>query len=183
MPFVLKTITMEERIAATIPDGRYDEYVESILRDEAANWKYKVLAGDETIFDGEVCRIRTNLKEAEAAQAATLALVDKLSKNLKAKESEKRSTNKLEAAKDLVTISGMKTSIAATFAETASNNETVAVLRQQLKKLEGLQAVTRLQFRSLRNVTSQYKETKDREFLRRAIHCICSIGAEMTAKY
>jgi hypothetical protein len=67
MPFVLKTITMEERIAATIPDGHYDEYVESILRDEAANWKYKVLAGDETIFDGEVSRIRTNLKEAEAA--------------------------------------------------------------------------------------------------------------------
>jgi hypothetical protein len=183
MPFVLKTITMEERIAAAIPDGRYDEYVESILRDEASDWKYKVLAGDETIFDTEVSKIRANLKDAEAAQVASYALVDKLTKNLKAKESEKRSTNKLQVAKDLITISGMKTSITSTLEDVVANKEAVSLLKRELKKWEGLQEVTRLQFRSLRNVVSQYKENKDREFLRRGVHCVCSIASEMSAKY
>lgn len=183
MPFVLKTITMDECIAAAIPDGRYDEYVESILRDEAADWRYRILVGDETIFDGEVSKLRANLKEAEAAQVAAHALVEKLVKNLKAKESEKRSTNKLQAAKDFVTINGMKTSIASTLEDATANGEVIILLRKQLKKWEGLQEVTRLQFRSLRNIVSQYKETKDREFLRRAVHCVCTIAAEKASKY
>ena len=182
MPFVLKTITIEERIASTVANGRYEAYVESILADEAANWKNKILAGNETFYDGEVTKARIALKDAEEDKIAAAVLVEKLVKNIQAKEAEKRSTNKVQAAKDLNTINGMKTSIAATLADAAGIGDTIVVLKQQLKKMEELQEISRLQTRSLRNVVSQYKENKDLDFLRRGVHCVCSIGTEMSAK-
>jgi hypothetical protein len=182
MPFVLKTITMEERIAATVPNSRYEAFLESILADEASGWKYKVLAGEDTMFDAEVTKARIALKDAEADKVASAALVEKLYKNLQAKEAEKRSTNKIQFAKDLTAISGMKSQLAASQDESAGSGEIIHLLKQQVRKMEGLQDIARRQTRSLRNVVSQYKENKDRDFLRRGVHCVCSIGTEMSAK-
>jgi len=174
MPFTLETYTMEQRIAETIPSGKYDCELEPILSDEASGWKNQVLKSNETLYDYEVTAVRIRLAEAEKERLAASTLVNKLSTDLAAKSKDR----KFAAA-----LPGIRASIATASATYAATAAEIPGLRRDLKKLEGLQEIARLQLGSLRNVIAQYKENKSHDFLRRGIHCMAEIALEKSAIY
>lgn len=174
MPFTLTTYTIEERIAETVPSGKYDVELEPILSDEASGWKNNVLKGDDTLYDYDVTATRMELKSVQTAHTAASTLLKKLNEDLVVKSKDRRFAD---------SIKGMKASIATAADDVNGYALTIPQLKTKLAKLEGLQTITRLQLRSLRNVVSQYKMNHDREFLRRGIHCIAEIAVEKSAIY
>jgi hypothetical protein len=174
MPFTLETYTMEQRIADTIPNGKYDIELEPIFSDEASGWKNQVLKGNETLYDYDVTAARIRLAEVEKERLAASTLVDKLSADLAAKSKDR---------KFAAILPGIRASIATASATSSSAAAEIPELKRELKKLVGLQEIAHLQIRSLRNVIAQYKENKNRDFLRRAIHCVAEIAVEKSAIY
>ena len=174
MTFTLKTYTMEQRIADTVPSGKYDLELEPILSDEASGWKNHVLKSNETLYDYDVMAARIKLKTAQTAAAAASTLLKKLHEELAVKSKDRRFVD---------SIKGIKASIATATDDVNDFALTIPQLKSQLAKLEGLKQIAILQLQSLRNIVSQYKQSRDLEYLRRGIHCIAEIAVEKSAIY
>jgi hypothetical protein len=174
MVFTLQTLTLEERIAQTVPTDKYSCELEPILADEASDWKNGVLKSNDTFYDYDLMKARLLLKEKEEELAAASTLLKKLKADLAEKSSNK---------KFAPMISGMKASIATAEYDVYSLTPMIPRLKLDVKRLEALKEITLLQLRSLRNIVSQYKSNKDLEFLKRGIHCIAEIAVEKSAIY
>jgi predicted nucleic acid-binding Zn-ribbon protein len=174
MTFVLKTITLEEQIAETVPTDRYDADLETILNDEASGWKNNILAGDFTIYDYDVSQRRFQFKKAADELDATKSQMKKLKADIEAKKSDR----KQEAS-----VKGLRNTLGDTDARSLELMAEVTKVKKELTVWEGWQKTTVDQIRSLRNIVKQYKVTKDRDFLKRAVHCISALGDEKRRKW
>ena len=174
MPFTLQTITVEERIAETVPDDRYIADVESILSDEQSGWTNNLLAANTTYYDYDVSATRVLLKKSKDEWQAADTLIKKLSADLQAKEGVKKFAD---------SIKGIRASRATAMVECAAAGAEVSRLTTELKRFEALQEIGRMHLRSLRKVVGHYKDNHDLEYLKKGVHCLATIAAEKIQAY
>jgi hypothetical protein len=174
MVFTLQTLTLDQRIAQTVPTNKYDCELEPILADEVSGWKNGVLKSNDTLYDYDLMKARALLKEKEQELAAASTLLKKLTADL---------AEKIKNKKFAPMINGMKASISTAESDVYMLTPMIPQLKLDVKRLEALRDITLLQLRSLRNVVSQYKSNRDLEFLKRGIHCVAEIACEKMVVY
>ena len=161
MPFTLSTYTLEEQIADTQPTGRYQPTVDIILADEASGWKNQSFKGDQTLYDYHVTQNRMDLADLVKQKKALEKRIPELQAELAkpAKEGGGRALTK-NLLKD------------------AYSDQTLCMVQigqteEKLKKFIGLQEIAIKELVALRFCTNEYRNNKDRDWLKKAVHLAC----------
>jgi len=162
MPFVFKTVTLDEQIAATQPTGYHQPTVEMILSDEASGWKHNPFNGSQTLYDVDVTQNRIDLadlqKQKKALEKRIPELQAELAKPVKEGGGRAHTKNLLKDAYSDLTLCRLQT----------------AEVEEKLKKFTDLQQVVVKELSALRYITNEYKTNKDREWLAKAVHLACN---------
>lgn len=158
----MKTISLEEQIAATQPTGFHQPTVEMILSDEASGWKNLPFKSNETLYDYDVTQSRLDLaelvKEQKALEKRIPELQAELAKPAKEGGGRVQTKNKLKEAYSELTLCRIQ----------------ISQVETKLKNFMTLQEITIQELNALRYITNEYKRNKDREWLQKAVHLACN---------
>ena len=158
MPFTLNMMTLDEQLAPIQPTGKHQPTVDVILSDEESGWVNQPFKGNHTLHDYDVTQSRIALSELVKEKAALEKKIPELqadfAKPVKEGGARLLTKNQLKDAYAALTLCHIQMTPAA----------------ETLRKHVALQETAIEHLTALRFITNEYKKTKDRNWLEKAVH-------------
>lgn len=163
--------SLDEIVATTEPNEKYDFIVDDICRDKEHDWQLNYYDDFNTSVDAQISRLNVEISECRTDIESNTKLLEKIDTDVKTARANPLTKHLQKQAKISLSLYAGATDAIAEDRRTLEKNAIALV------HLTWLQFVESSQIKSLRFFRNKYKKDSDLDYMKRGVSWACSYAA------